>query len=341
MSSFNWPSQSGSGSGVTSLNSLTGALSITAGSGISVTPSGSSLIIAVTGAGSGSVTSVGLSDGSMTPIFSITGSPVTTSGTLTFTLASQAQNKIFVGPTSGSGQPSFRSMILADMPSIASNTILGNNTGGTTTPSSLTVAQVNAMLPTFTSSLNGLVPASGGGTTSFLRSDGVWSIPGGSGGGIPQNLYYSGNVPNSSTNYWSHSTGGSYTNMTVVGTPVLNTYIDGGGFDALSPITTPTGNIPGIQFVAPRAGVVMIVMTILATATAAFQLVETNTNEVLGYSENFNSGYGMVTIVGYLSCSYNSTYQVVVKANGTTYIGNATTAAVSVPALSIQMNYIN
>src|ERR1700677_3529259 len=39
----------GGGSGVSSLNSLTGALSIDAGSGITVTPSGSTITIASTG----------------------------------------------------------------------------------------------------------------------------------------------------------------------------------------------------------------------------------------------------------------------------------------------------
>ena len=40
-------------------------------------------------------------------------------------------------------------------------------------PSSVTI--------TFTSTLNGLVPASGGGTTNFLRADGTWATPAGGG----------------------------------------------------------------------------------------------------------------------------------------------------------------
>jgi hypothetical protein len=64
---------------------------------------------------------------------------------------------------------------LAQMPS---NTIKGNNTGSTANAADLTVAQVNAILPTFTSTLNGLVPFSGGGTTNFLRADGTWAVAG-------------------------------------------------------------------------------------------------------------------------------------------------------------------
>lgn len=58
MASFQWPPQgSGSGGGVTSLNGETGAISLIAGTGISITPSGTNITIANTEAG-GSVTSV-------------------------------------------------------------------------------------------------------------------------------------------------------------------------------------------------------------------------------------------------------------------------------------------
>ncbi len=49
---------SGASAGVSTLNSLSGTLSIVAGSGITVTPSGSNITIASTGGGSGTVTSV-------------------------------------------------------------------------------------------------------------------------------------------------------------------------------------------------------------------------------------------------------------------------------------------
>jgi hypothetical protein len=67
---------------------------------------------------------------------------------------------------------------LAQMPTL---TIKGNNTGGTANALDLTVAQVNAILPVFTNTLNGLAPLSGGGTSNFLRADGTWAAPSGSG----------------------------------------------------------------------------------------------------------------------------------------------------------------
>lgn len=43
---------------------------------------------------------------------------------------------------------------------------------------------LGADVPNFTSTLSGTVPASGGGTTNFLRADGTWAAPAGGGGGI-------------------------------------------------------------------------------------------------------------------------------------------------------------
>lgn len=42
------------------------------------------------------------------------------------------------------------------------------------------------VIATFTSGASGLVPASGGGTSSFLRADGTWVAPGGGGGAATQ-----------------------------------------------------------------------------------------------------------------------------------------------------------
>ncbi|HZT90286.1 MAG TPA: hypothetical protein VFA12_20265 [Stellaceae bacterium] len=46
---------------------------------------------------------------------------------------------------------------------------------------SLTAAVLTAALNQFSSSLQGLVPASGGGTTNYLRADGTWAAPAGGG----------------------------------------------------------------------------------------------------------------------------------------------------------------
>jgi len=66
------------------------------------------------GGGSGTVTSVGLS---LPSIFSVSGSPVTVSGTLTGALVNQSANTFFAGPVSGSpATPSFRALTAQDLP---------------------------------------------------------------------------------------------------------------------------------------------------------------------------------------------------------------------------------
>lgn len=73
-------------SGVSSLNSITGATNIVAGSNVTVTPSGQNITIAAN-SGSGTVTSVAAT---VPSFLNITGSPVTTSGTLAIGLSGTA-----------------------------------------------------------------------------------------------------------------------------------------------------------------------------------------------------------------------------------------------------------
>lgn len=67
------------------------------------------------------VTSVGLA---MPTIFTVSGSPVTSTGTLTATLATQSPNTVFAGPaTGGAAIPTFRALVAADIPNLAGNYI--------------------------------------------------------------------------------------------------------------------------------------------------------------------------------------------------------------------------
>lgn len=75
------------------------------------------------GASGGTVTSAGLSLDS--GLYTVSGSPVTTSGILTGTLNTQTANLIFAGPTTGAAaKPSFRSLVAADLP-IATSAAFG------------------------------------------------------------------------------------------------------------------------------------------------------------------------------------------------------------------------
>ena len=70
------------------------------------------------GGGSGTVTSVGLSAPAQ---FSVAASPVTLSGTLALSWNVQTANQILSGPTTGAAAaPTFRALVAADIPSLAS-----------------------------------------------------------------------------------------------------------------------------------------------------------------------------------------------------------------------------
>ena len=77
-------------------------------------PAGSKGWFALSSIGGGTVTSVGLA---MPSIFTVTHSPVTSSGTLTADLNTQNANLVFAGPSSGSAAvPTFRSLVSDDLP---------------------------------------------------------------------------------------------------------------------------------------------------------------------------------------------------------------------------------
>lgn len=74
--------------------------------------------------GSGTVQSVALALPSS--ILTVSGSPITTTGTLTGTLATQNANKVWAGPTTGAdAQPTFRALVGADLPNPAASTLGG------------------------------------------------------------------------------------------------------------------------------------------------------------------------------------------------------------------------
>lgn len=72
---------------------------------------------------------------------------------------------------------------------VATAIFKGRTSAGTGNVEDLTVTQATAMLNVFSSTLKGLAPASGGGTTNFLRADGTWAVPAGGGGGSTPSSY--------------------------------------------------------------------------------------------------------------------------------------------------------
>ncbi len=116
--------------------------------------------------GSGTVTSVALS---LPNIFTVSGSPVTSTGTLTGALATQTPNSVFAGPSTGSTAiaPTFRALVPADIPT------LNQNTTGTAANVTGTVAFANG--GTGQTTQQAALNAIAGAVTSgfFLRGNGT------------------------------------------------------------------------------------------------------------------------------------------------------------------------
>ena len=111
----------------------------------------------------------------------------------------------------------------AKLSSMAQATIKGRAAGqGTGDPTNLTAAQVTEIVNTFTASLKGLAPASGGGTTNFLRADGTWAAP--PGGGAGTDLSYT-----AATRLLESSTGADVTLPFVTSTDAGLAPASGGG----------------------------------------------------------------------------------------------------------------
>ncbi len=120
---------------------------------------------------SGSVTSVGLS--LPASLFSVTGSPVTSTGTLTGDLIVQSANKLFAGPSAGGdAAPTFRSLVNADIASAGAALTKTDDTNVTLTlGGNAATSLVNAASLTlgWTGQLS--VPRGGTGLASVAQGD--------------------------------------------------------------------------------------------------------------------------------------------------------------------------
>lgn len=134
------------------------------GTGVfSVPPSG--------GGGSGTVTSVGLT---VPAEFSVTGSPVTTSGTLAVAKANQNANLVYSGPSSGAAaSPTFRALVTADLPSISSGALvlLEQHTASSSATLDFT-AWYSSSYDTYQIEFIGLVPSSTSNLTIRFSTNG-------------------------------------------------------------------------------------------------------------------------------------------------------------------------
>lgn len=135
---------------------------------------GSAWVAGSCSTGTGTVTSVGLG---VPSIFTAAGTPVTTTGTLSFSLNSQLQNLFLASPNGSSGTPSFRSILGADLPNPGASSLGGVNSKASISHNFLTQigtdGTVSQAQPAFsdisgsanlTSQVTGVLPIANGGT---------------------------------------------------------------------------------------------------------------------------------------------------------------------------------
>jgi len=268
----------GGGTGLTSLGSAsrllgvnTGATALeyktlTAGSNITITPAAGSITIASTASGgSGTVTSVGLS---LPPFITVTGSPVSTSGTLTGTLATQTANTVFAGPSSGGVvAPTFRALVAADLP-----------------PGTGTLTSVAMTAPSWLAV--GGSPVTTSGTLAITAATGqtanqVLATPNGSSGALAVRALVAADIPSLPASQIASGQIGVAQGGTASGTLTAHAVLLGEGTSALGLATTGTagqtlvdqgsGNDPAFKAVSGDGTLAATgALTITKTSGAAF-----------------------------------------------------------------------
>lgn len=170
------------------------------------------------GGGSGTVTSVTLTAPS--DVITVTGSPVTTSGTLALTFAVQDANTVFAGPTNGSpAAPTFRALVAADLPLGSTFTIPADG--------SVTGADVGKLM------------------MNLSETAAVYQLTGGAAGSHAQFTILDNTVSVASTPGTGPISWGNLVNTTVTGTRVYDNTA-GGAWDAFA---TAAQNLPGDGYI--------------------------------------------------------------------------------------------
>lgn len=123
--------------------------------------------------GGGSVTSVALTLDS--GLYTVSGSPITSSGTLAGTLNTQSANVVFAGPSSGgAAKPTFRSLVTADIPNLSALYDLAG--AAATAQSNAEAFAANASNISSGTIGSGRLPAATNSTLGAVETDGTTTI---------------------------------------------------------------------------------------------------------------------------------------------------------------------
>jgi len=285
-----------SGTSILYGNGAGGFSNVTIGSGVSFTGG----TLSATGLG-GTVTSVALS---LPSIFTVTGSPVTTTGTLTGSLNSQTANIVFAGPSTGSSAtPTFRALVSNDIPalnyvtSVSGTSPISVTSGYTPTVS---ISQASATTNGYLSSTDwNTFNNKGSGTVTSITST-TLTIGGTS--AIPTINLTSGIV-----------TAGTTGSSTLIPVITVDTY---GRVTNVTTASNPQGTVTSVSGTGSVNGI-----TLTGTVTSSGSLTIGGTLSGIGNSQLTNSTISGVALGGNL---FNLTAGTGVSfSTGTTYNGSA------------------
>jgi hypothetical protein len=199
----------------------------------------------------GTITSVSLS---MSPDFTVTGSPVTASGTLSASWSVESPHTFLAGAATGSTSvaPTWRAIVVADVPTLNQNTTgtaanitaTSNSTLTTLSALALPYSQLSGTVPTWNQSTTGTAANITATTNTTLVTLSALALP---------YSQLSGTVPT-----WNQNTTGTAANITATSNSTLTTLsalalpiaqVTGG-----APINAPsfTGNVTGAGFFAAK-----------------------------------------------------------------------------------------
>lgn len=148
--------------------------------GVSFDGSANITVTAAAGTLTGTVLNASIVTSSLTSVGTLTDLTVTNTivGSINGNAATVTTNANLTGPITSVGNATTVAANVitnAMLAQVTAPVFKGRTTAGLGNVEDLTAAQATALLDVFTSTLKGLVPASGGGSTTFLRADGVFA----------------------------------------------------------------------------------------------------------------------------------------------------------------------
>lgn len=318
-----------------------------------VTTNGTLLTIA-----NGDLKLTGASSGTSTLVASATGGGTATLFTGSDTIVGLAATQTLTNKTISGSSNTLSNIANASLTN-STITIAGNSQALGTT---LTAVTLTASLNLFSSTLQGLAPLSGGGTTNFLRADGTWATPPGGGGcttsgSATQVLTDNGSAGCTSNAAFLYASGTATlgTAGSVVGKIALKNATSG-----TLTISPPTGALGTPTLTAPAVTDTLAVLGTAQTWTAVqtytnsdIKLLGSSTGATTFTSANSGASNFTLTFPAVTDTLALAGVGAVISSNGTTtsptapqfnnncpiYTVNATTATFNIPAASgLQVN---